>query len=160
MGTNFYKMDGTHIGKRSAAGKYCWDCGMTLRIGGESRVHYTDSHIRPIPENDMDDIYNYMELRKQEHLKEWYEKCPKCGKYPDEKGANAMFKELGFSKVNGKQIGVSSCCSFTWATHPDKLKRIRFVKDEYGRKYTAEQFDKELEFCPIQFFDSIGKEFS
>ena len=39
MGTNFYIIDkdqeyseGRHIGKRSAAGWYCWDCGTTLCI--------------------------------------------------------------------------------------------------------------------------------
>ena len=42
MGTNFYlgkyvyetKYE-NHIGKRSAAGLYCWDCDETLIIGGK-----------------------------------------------------------------------------------------------------------------------------
>ena len=43
MGTNFYKIkrvdnkieEGEHIGKRSAAGEYCWDCRRTLSIYGD-----------------------------------------------------------------------------------------------------------------------------
>ena len=134
MGTNFYKLDGTHIGKRSAAGQYCWDCEITLCKNGNEGVHYSAS--------------------------DWYDKCPKCGKSPDDNGANAMWKELGFSKVNGKQKGVSSCCSFTWAITPEKIEKVKFVKDEYGRRYTKADFMKELEFCPIQFFNMVGKEFS
>lgn len=52
MGTNYYArgyrriadMDPQyHIGKRSAAGLYCWDCGKTLCKDGESGIHFDKS---------------------------------------------------------------------------------------------------------------------
>ena len=44
-----------HIGKRSAAGKYCYHCGVTLNKYGTDHVH------------------NY-------EYSEWYERCPICGR--------------------------------------------------------------------------------
>ena len=38
MGTNFYTTKGVHIGKRSAAGMYCWHCRTTLCEQGEEGV--------------------------------------------------------------------------------------------------------------------------
>jgi len=55
MGTNFYTVLGKHIGKRSAAGWYCWNCRVTLCKGGDKDIHMTDPS------------------------KDWYESCPKCG---------------------------------------------------------------------------------
>jgi hypothetical protein len=55
---------------------------------------------------------------------------------------------------------VASCSSFTWAIKPEKIKKILFVKDEYGRKYPGKTFREEiLAECPIQFYDLIGVEF-
>ena len=53
MGCNFYTLDNRHIGKRSDAGFYCWDCEITLCKGGGRAVHSGD---------------------------EFYNKCPKCGR--------------------------------------------------------------------------------
>jgi hypothetical protein len=45
MGTNFYFVDREtgdelrHIGKRSAAGMFCWDCGLSLCAAGNADVH-------------------------------------------------------------------------------------------------------------------------
>ena len=50
MGTNFYvrklykehsSVDDCkiHIGKRCASGWWCWDCGVTLCKGGNSKIH-------------------------------------------------------------------------------------------------------------------------
>lgn len=39
MGTNYYSADGTHIGKRSGAGLYCYNCKCTLCEGGEKDIH-------------------------------------------------------------------------------------------------------------------------
>jgi hypothetical protein len=33
------------------------------------------------------------------------------------------------------------------------------VVDEYGRKFTAEEFEKLLAECPIQFVNSVGEDF-
>lgn len=74
MGTNFYWIDTApvraahgivdedvsydqqqqHIGKRSAAGKYCGECNLTLCKDGEKAIHSGKS--------------------------EWYTSCPSCGR--------------------------------------------------------------------------------
>jgi hypothetical protein len=39
MGTNYYLLDGKHIGKVSSACQYCYDCGIPLVIGGAAYIH-------------------------------------------------------------------------------------------------------------------------
>lgn len=145
MGTNFYLMSAsknrdldpsTHIGKRSAAGPYCWDCRTTLCSAGEKGVHY------------------------ERHS--WLDACPKCGKKhkPERLQDGAAGRELGFnSKPFSRKKGVASCSSFSWAMPESRLERVRKVKDEYGRVYTKRQFMEMLEECPIRYTDMIGKEF-
>jgi len=139
MGTNFYRKGYIHtddprfhIGKRSAAGYYCWDCKVTLCKGGKDRVHYDD---------------------------DWYDKCPICGKEPKDEGWNSSAgRELGFNKTKPKtKTGVASCSSFTWAR---ELGKIRKIQDEYGKHFTREEFQEMLLECPIQYHDSMGQEFS
>lgn len=151
MGTNFYDekykckhcgQDSAldpqyHIGKRSAAGLYCWDCGITLGKRGEVGVHYSESG--------------------------WYDKCQKCGKSPikESLGEGAAGRELGFNKSSyKKKKGVASCSSFRWAMTKKQYKKIKKIVDEYGRKYTKKEFEKMLEECPIQYYNMIGEEFS
>jgi len=149
MGTNFYLVKKLkecnndmnpecHIGKRSAAGLYCWDCGVTLCKGS---VHYDDG---------------------------WYDKCPKCGKKPKKETLDngAAGRELGFNKSKpAPKTGVKSCSSFRWDMEPDNVLKMKCraiakpICDEYGRKYTLKEFKEILEECPIIFTDSIGKDF-
>lgn len=150
MSTNFYwpheeeagRMDPSiHLGKRSAAGLYCWDCGLTLCKGGEARIHFDD---------------------------EWYDACPRCGGKPVDKTltSGAVGVELGFAKApTAKPTGVRSCCSFGWAQDPDEVKRrcevdldTPIIVDEYGREYTGRQFLDVLVFCPVQRL-SLGQWF-
>ena len=134
MGTNFYER-GKHLGKRSAAGLYCWDCGLTLCKGGDGAIHHT-TH-------------------------DWYKTCPQCGAKPQDEGwEGTAGVELGFAKKKPTQkTGVASCGSFTWAMEPTKVKGIA-VKDEYGRLYTKRQWQAVLRACPIRYTHSIGIEFS
>lgn len=162
MGTNFYwmmpdpdkcascgrsdpKEEGGHIGKRSAAGRYCWDCRVTLCTGGERAIHSGYSAFA--------------------------DECPKCGAKPVEETWNqgAAGVELGFAKsAQDKPTGVRSCSSFRWATHPDEVRRRceeagenEIVEDEYQRRYTGLAFLRMLASnCPVQFHDSIGRTFS
>lgn len=165
MGTNFYLRGHRfssdpvyHIGKRSAAGPYCWDCKMTLCKEGESRVHYSES--------------------------QWYAECPQCGKYPNENPSqSSVARELGFNKTIPKtKEGVASCCSFSWAMDPVRFQRLCanppklfcsecergypkdeediWIMDEYGTLYTTDEFLHVLKECPIRYTDSIGKSFS
>lgn len=145
MGTNFYFIGHRgswnpeyHIGKRSASGDYCWDCGVTLCKSGESNVHKVKSV--------------------------WYEQCPKCGKKPKGSGWDgAVGVELGFAEPYKleERVGVRGVSSFTWAMNSKNLKGRRKVIDEYGRKYSMKDFvELVLGNCPIQFFHMIGRSFS
>lgn len=139
VGTNFYvrghRDDNDskwHIGKRSAAGYYCWDCKTTLCKNGEADVHKSES--------------------------EWYDKCPICGKAPIEEGwVSSSGRELRFNKTKpAPKTGVASCSSFSWA---QKLGKVQKIEDEYGRKYTRKEFEQMLTECPIQHERSFGQWF-
>lgn len=131
-----------HIGKRSAAGQYCWKCRLTLCEGGEKAVHH--------------------------HKSVWRTMCPRCGGKPD--GHNrALFVELGHAEPDEVAPRVvTACSSFTWALdeksfrawaekNPDAL----CIRDEYDRSFTVRDFCRRLDAdCPIQFHDSVGIEFS
>jgi len=140
VGTNYYYTKGKkeiHIGKRSAAGQYCWDCKKTLCKGGIKDIHTGNS--------------------------DWYDHCIFCGQYPKKETLenSSVGRELGFNTQEyNKKTGVQSCSSFTWAINPLELRNIRKIKDEYGRVFTKKQFYEILEECPVQYFHSIGSEFS
>ena len=146
MGTNFYtKTDERHVGKRSAAGGYCWDCRMTMCPGGESQVHMG----RALP--------------WEPGYVPWPKICPQCGagESPETIHNSAAGRELGFNKsAPAAKRGVASCSSWTWAMNPDELEGYSDFVDEYGHGYTRAEFMAVLEECPIRFFDSIGVEFS
>ncbi len=127
-----------HIGKRSAAGLYCWSCKTTLCSHGTAHVHDSDS--------------------------QWEKSCPFCHaiQIPESLDESAMGKELGFNrKPNRRRTGVSSCCSFTITSqkHYDAIYRYaqsrRFrkklvIRDEYGGQFTAREFlDGIFDDCPI-----------
>lgn len=170
MGTNFYFRGhrhgySHHIGKRSAAGMYCWDCGVTLNKKGNDGIHYGCTN-RSHPQ-----FCNCG----------WYDVCPKCGKSPNKEGLDnsAGGRELGFNKSTPqKKEGVASCCSFTWAKPPQGLKlelegdqmcpccrreyedKDKVIENEYGDLFTWDEFLEVLKECPVQYFNSIGEEFS
>jgi hypothetical protein len=137
MGCNFYTLKGKHIGKRSAAGYYCWECKITLCKDGEKRIHRSDSR--------------------------WYKACPKCHKKPitETITQGAVGRELGFNKTPfAPRTGVTTCSSFSWAMEKTNIAKVRFVLDEYGKRFTLKEFDAILSECPVQYFHHIGQEFS
>ena len=152
MGTNFYDLKGIHIGKRNAAGLYCWDCNITLCKGGNEEIHLGC---------DCADKKTVEERIKCD--RHWYKACPRCDtKSVKETLSNSSGgRELGFNKkAFKKKVGVRSCSSFTWAIEEGKIKRKEWFKDEYKKKYSKNQFLKMLKECPIRFFGMIGQEFS
>ena len=158
MGTNFYwRRGGEHIGKRSAAGWYCYDCRVALVEGGEQNAHSSTA--------------------------QRLDACPVCGKTKEvqenldasadiTKGRyNPVMIELGFARAPTKPTkltGVQGASSFTWAQEPAYVAaRCKgsadkwVVQDEYGRDLTGAQFIDMLEsVCPIRFTHSIGHDFS
>ncbi len=146
MGTNFYILHTDidspkyHIGKRSAAGLYCWDCHLTLHKDGEATIHHgTGDRV------------------------DWYDKCPSCGKEykPESLECSSAGVELGVAKHLSPHQGVTTVASFTWAMPPSHiLGKSVVITDEYGNRYSNKQFrDMLSEMCPIEFYDSIGTEF-
>lgn len=165
MGTNFYVRGFRHtddpeyhIGKRSAAGLYCWDCKITLCKYGDSGIHMGKS--------------------------DWYETCPKCkaARTPESLDNSTTGRELGFNKnVPAAKTGVQSCCSFSWGMTTVNFKTLlestcashacpscdrvyddpeKIIEDEYGRTYTKDEFvNNVLAECPVQYWEHVGQYF-
>ena len=126
------------IGKRSAAGPYCWDCRITLCKEGESQIHMAGT---------------------------FHKQCPKCGgsseKTEKESPVNV---ELGFSKPRTEPPkGVCGASSFTFHIPFDEVKkRLKqhgleslSVIDEYDRQMTGGDFLMMIEAnCPVHFLDT------
>lgn len=146
MGTNYYWKNygersddiNIHIGKRSAAGLYCYDCGTTFTREGTELLHTGKSTE--------------------------YDNCPCCGKTIDENNKsiyNAANVELGFQKdIHGIKLkGVQTASSFTWTLMKHKYNIIKKMKitdklivDEYDREFTCKEFvENVLVFCPIEY---------
>ena len=182
MGTNFY-LNERHVGKRSAAGWYCWDCKQTLCADGEHNVHHTklepdeerkkveEEHVRACRGGLSKSGFScYAENIWTRPDVTWHSKCPSCGKRPKEEELDqgAVGRELGFNKSKPKpKRGVASCCSFTWAMPKEEalsLSENRHfldrLTDEYGREYSHKEFLDVLSECPIEFADLIGQYFS
>ena len=141
MATNFYFIseDETidrHIGKRSAAGYFCWDCGISLNASGNHMVHCGGRLLKS---------------------------CAICGKKPQKEslGNSSAGRELGFNKKRPKRKdGVESCCSFSFAMSPGSFADIKtapnmHIEDEYGRRYSMSEFSDVLSECPIKFFAGL-----
>ena len=157
MGTNYYikglkdyntTMDPMwHIGKRSAAGTFCFNCGITLCKG---RVHYDDGY---------------------------YDRCPICGESKKEEDLTESSAgiELGFNK-NPLVIktGVASASSFSLAMFfydiivrvkeefgPDVSLSKKTIVNEYGDEFSYSEFCDLFNMIPSRLIstDMIGKEF-
>ena len=119
-----------HIGKRSGAGAYCFDCKVTLCKDGESRIHYSDSG--------------------------FYDECPKCDApntvrsgRPD---GNPVSYACSFSWAQDPNR-VRRVCG-------ERLNEVlihdSYGKELTGEEF-LEILKKD---CPIEFTDSIGRPFS
>lgn len=141
MSTNFYVAGHRyaddperHIGKRYAAGLYCWDCKCSIPT-----TKYPNGS----------------------EISAW--RCPNCGavKLPESLTDSAAGRELGFNKSRpAAKAGVASASGFIWAMVPERLEGIDQIEDEYGTIYTRAEFMEMLEECPIREFHSVGKAFS
>lgn len=126
MGMNIYTLDGKHIGKRFGAGIWCWDCKVSLNVEDRSA---------PFGQRTLD-------------------ACPNCGlKRPEQLPFSSGMRELGFDKSEPREhTGIDGASGFTWAigvglgsTRQQVSAAVagrRFVKTEYGDKWTVKQFDE------------------
>jgi len=131
MGMNVYTFDGegrgAHIGKRYAAGYWCWDC--------------------------REELNQEPERRRAGNKYVWT--CPGCGKSSDgkEKGRfNPAMRELGFAKDSPRaHEGIDGASGFTWQIGPDGLGESRrevkkallsvpYVMTEYGEIWSLAKF--------------------
>ncbi len=121
MGMNIYKLKkdgGEHIGKRWAAGIWCWDC-----------------KVRCFVESDEVPFFKSLEA------------CPKCGK-PVTKGNgfNPAMRELGFDKTREhNHVGIDGASGFNWHAKDKrdalrKLRGIKKVRTEYGDYWSIKRF--------------------
>lgn len=147
-----------HIGKRSAAGAYCYDCGVPLIESPPSRFagnfgRWSPDHIHGGHAQRLDACPDCGGTVKQEDLRD-----PGC----------AVGIELGFAKPLGKRPrGVGSASSFSWAQEPARVILAcrqwpdeTLVVDEYGRDYTGAEFLDAILVAPLWFTDRIGGIFS
>lgn len=112
----------SHIGKRSAAGLYCYSCNSWLHD----------------PAN--------CDTRPPEERKT----CKYCGRGAEDGLNRATSTELGFSKAETTRPdgGVKGTCSFGWANWPDEVYRIchaapediPLIIDEYSQTMTGPEF--------------------
>lgn len=135
-----------HIGKRSMAGLYCWDCNRTLCPGGNAGIHAGGNG-------------------------PWPETCPQCGatNIPEGLRAGPAAVELGFAQPREERPkGVRGTSSFTWAQDPSVVHRTceahmdePVIVDEYGRAVTGREFIAMIRCnCGVEFTDYIGQSFS
>lgn len=142
MSTSFYLTDAVifenlptaHIGKRSGAGLYCFDCDLTLSKNGKERLHDSPNLGR-------------------------YDACLGCGAAPDRNATiltdmrpSGVARTCSFSWAQDPEI--IGPLIMQYPLEP-------LVRDEYGGIWTGQGFlDMLASSCPIQYTDSIGLEFS
>lgn len=118
-----------HIGKRYAAGVWCWDCKV------------------PLFDEDRTETVAGLQMPVQ------LDKCPSCGKQKEETVYNPALRELGFDKSKPKQhTGIDGASGFIWCiddtyglgTSKEEIlyciNKEKYVIDEYGRKMTVKAF--------------------
>ncbi len=119
-----------HIGKRSSAGPYCWDCGKTLCKGGEGSIH-TGS--------------------LSSYGSGWWKICPSCGKEPS-KNSNSISNCCSFTWAENPEKFFFKSKVY--------VKEDKLIVDEYDREFTCQEFIDMLDSeCPIRFTELIGREF-
>ena len=112
-----------HIGKRSAAGLYCLDCGCTFHKYGTDHIHGEYN-----PHSFFDKEKYNTELKTY-----WYDKCPVCGK----DGTNICTFRWTFLKQK-EIIEDMSIGEIYYEKRHEPIPKV--IVDEYGQEYTATEF--------------------
>ena len=148
-----------HIGKRSAAGLYCWDCGTPLArpVQCAPNSFCTSNWVAPA-------VHGSSASQMTE--------CPRChgAPQPDAQDASAPGHAAGLALGWAKPLaerpwGVRSASSFLWAQEPARtIATLRqwpdgVIVSEYEREYSASDFFDMLLLIPMWFTDQVGREF-
>lgn len=160
MGCNFHWRDGTHIGKRYAAGPYCYNCCIHEVI---KRRLFRAISVKKIIERGkiiLPKFIGALLLAKLTKIR-----CPICGAvYVDEPMPAEAALELGFRKGPLQfSKGLHSSSGFIFAQEPKEIKRRLktgdVAVDEYGCEYNPDEFQQILVGCVIKNYASIGQIF-
>jgi hypothetical protein len=148
MSTNYYTLDGKHIGKRWAAGQWCWECRCQCDYIYRDKVTRAE---RRYPKGDTPGFA--LDFVHRNVLDRWA--CPQCGREMRKdaaEGYNPALRELGFDK-SGPRVhhGIDGANGFHWYTGYGgigatideilhNLHRRAAVRDEYGQRVTRPEF--------------------
>jgi hypothetical protein len=163
MGMNIYTLQGQHIGKRYAAGIWCWDhmarCTMEQRpYCTEHRMNLVENYAKytldcpsiqgcfvsvdqhQMVPNDMGFIDLPIGVKAKIY---WH--CPVNKKHvlsADRVKFHPAQRELGFDKLPPRvHTGIDGASGFIWSEGAqDLLKRVRVVITEYGEKMSVVKF--------------------
>ena len=123
MGMNVYTMKGIHIGKRHAAGIWCWDCRVRASQDQTAMLWYCHKCSRRLEQKTLADT-----------------------------GYNPALRELGFDKGDPKlHHGIDGASAWTWQIGEHglgasidcvkrALKRFRVVRTEYREVWPIKKF--------------------
>ena len=150
MGTNFYltsvadELKEKHLGKRSAAGLYCYDCDISLVTGLRGGLNVRSPH--------------YGEGTD-------YRTCPKCKTKPSGNLYNPeLFTPRPDEMAREERYVVRYCHSFSFAQARVRIDTYASeidVVDEYDRHMTMEELRTEVIAKAVFLFTHhIGQEFS
>lgn len=170
MGMNYFAVEKEskeeiHLGKRCAAGFFCWKCGMSNVnysrtnlsaykcephiLYGNDAIHYSDIKQIDIDVND-----------EPEHIN----RCPICNEpFSNSDKINSVYAELGLCVQPDKTK--QTTCSFTFATTPYKLN---IILHEDSNKYDffneIKHIEKEelidiIQNCGVKIFSMVGQDF-
>ncbi len=151
MGTNFYLRyesqeyeRGIHLGKRSAAGMYCYGCNISLVTGMPGGLNVQNPH--------MGEGKNYRA-------------CPICGARQSGNFYNPeLFTPTAEQTDREEKYVVRYSCSFGFAIPPEELSAYTqdvLVVDEYGTVFSMHEFRRDvIEKAAFLFTHHVGQCFS
>lgn len=141
------------IGKRAAAGHYCWGCRRIL-------IHCWSMNAHSLVHSSLKSVTDFMGTT---HNVERLSECPSCGKEYEKEGWNgAVGRELGFNETKPtEKAGVKSTGSFMFALRFQESFKLfnslnnnrKVIIDEYDKEYTLKEFFSILSECAIQYIN-------
>jgi len=120
MGMNLYTLNGIHIGKRYAAGVWCWDCKREARLDESDKMWTCPKCGKKLLDKDVKFNPAYRELGFDRS---------KPRKHRGIDGASGFYWQTGYSGLGDNLHEVKK-----------KLKRRKFVETEYGEKWSIKKF--------------------